>query len=256
MDDVRYLTTLLAALGGSAGNFPDQDIIAQTYDWLRKVDVANGDLDDIRRAMAQRIIDLLHLGAPLPPKKVLAGIDTAKVKIVTFGEPWRFKIDLKNEGVKQGHFKRDLDDAKWARIRTDKEEGWDKQGFPGTPGERYFGYGWYRAPLPIDDGDRARRHKYLYFENVDEQGWIYLNGRLIFEQTIESTGMPATQLSVTPFSVSLAGAKLDGKDVLAVRVYSDTGAAGLLKPVHLVLSDQKLSEDQLHTLLKLRSRRQ
>lgn len=63
VDDVRYLTTLLATLGSCTGRFPEEGLISQTTEWLRRVDVAGGDLDVIRRKMAQRIIELLELGA-------------------------------------------------------------------------------------------------------------------------------------------------------------------------------------------------
>jgi hypothetical protein len=62
VDDVRYLTTLLAVLGDCAGRFPDEPLVPETYDWLRNVDVADGDLDQIRRDIARRIVALLKLG--------------------------------------------------------------------------------------------------------------------------------------------------------------------------------------------------
>jgi len=62
VDDVRYLTTLLATLGNASGNHAGEGLIAESYGWLDKIDVAGGDLDTIRREMARRIIALQRLG--------------------------------------------------------------------------------------------------------------------------------------------------------------------------------------------------
>ncbi len=61
VDDVRYLTTLLAVLGDCAGRFPDEPLVPETYDWLRNVDLENGDLDGIRLEMARRTVALMKL---------------------------------------------------------------------------------------------------------------------------------------------------------------------------------------------------
>ena len=253
VDDVRYLTTLLRKLGEASGRFPTDPLIPETHAWLGKIDVANGDLDGIRREMARRITAIMNLGyRDVPPEKVLEGIDLKQVKVVTFPEPWRFKIDNDDKGVKGKWFDSAIDDSGWAKIRTDKNVGWEKQGFGGL---KAYGYGWYRAELPFTEKDMGRKFKYLYFEAIDEQAWLYLNGQDFFEQTVKSTGILIEELWLTPFSVPLAGVELRGKDRLAVRVHNSTGMGGIWKPVHLVLSDQELLSDQLHALMKLRQRK-
>ena len=62
VDDVRYLTTLLDALSRARGRFPHEPLISETDDWVDGIDVANGDLDAIRREMARRIVALMNLG--------------------------------------------------------------------------------------------------------------------------------------------------------------------------------------------------
>ena len=62
VDDVRYLTTLYAALRDAAGRFRDEPLIAKTHQWLSTIDVAHGNLDAIRREMTRRIIALQDLG--------------------------------------------------------------------------------------------------------------------------------------------------------------------------------------------------
>ncbi len=62
VDDVRYLTTLLDTLGDCVGRHQGEDLVGETYAWLREVDIARGDLDTVRREMARRTVALLALG--------------------------------------------------------------------------------------------------------------------------------------------------------------------------------------------------
>ena len=252
VDDVRYLTTLLAALRAAAGRFPRDPLVADTFAWIGGIDAASGDLDAIRAEMARRIIALNDLGyRQLTPQQVLAGLDLDKIKIVTLPEPWAFKIDTKDDGVAGKWFDPGIDDSQWAKIRSDKELGWDKQGFGG---DQTVGYGWYRARLPLGAEDAARKAQYLYFEAVDEDAWVYVNGRQLFEHSVESTGMPPSEIWLTPFSVSLEGAELRGADLLTVRVHNGEAMGGVWKPVHLVVSDRGLTPDQLQALVGLRQK--
>ena len=61
VDDVRYLTTLIAAVGACTGRFPDEPLVSETYHWLRTVDLENGALDGIRLEMARRTVALMKL---------------------------------------------------------------------------------------------------------------------------------------------------------------------------------------------------
>lgn len=247
VDDVRYLTTLNAALTEAAGRFPDDPLIADTHAWIRAIDAADGDLDAIRSEMARRITALRDLGYhELTPQEALAEIDLERVDVITFPEPWRFKIDPDDKGVAQKWFDPALDDNQWPTVRTDKQIGWDKQGFEAV------GYGWYRAPLPAVAVELEGKHTYIYFEGVDEQGWVYLNGTKCHDQTVEVTGLLIEELWLTPFSVSLTDMDLHGNDLLAVRIHNSTAMGGIWKPVHLILSDQAMTSRQLHALIKLR----
>jgi len=93
VDDVRYLTTLLATLNGALGRCPDEPLIAETHEWLKDLDVARGDLDASRREMTRRIIALQDLGhKDLTPEQILAGIDVDRIEIAPLHESWRFKL--------------------------------------------------------------------------------------------------------------------------------------------------------------------
>ena len=250
VDDVRYLTTLYEVLREVAGRFPQEPLIGQTHAWLATIDVANGDLDTIRREMAQRIIALQDLGYKvLSSAEILEGIEVEQVKVMSLPEPWRFKIDPGNDGVKHRLFDPSIDDNQWDEIRTDKNRGWETQGFAG---KQSVGYGWYRTRLPLTEKDLARKFKYLYFEAVDEDAWVYLNGQEIFEHSVTSTGLLREEIWLEPFTVSLAGLDLSGGDLLAVRVHNGGDMGGIWKPVHLILSDQELTTQKLHEVLKRR----
>ncbi len=80
---------------------------------------------------------------------------------------------------------------------------------------------------------------------------MYLNGQEVFEHSEDSTGLLASHLWLTPFSVPLAGVALHGTDLLAVRVYNRGGMGGVWKPVHLILCDQALTSEQLDALFHL-----
>jgi len=244
VDDVRYLTTLLTTLNKTLGRFPDDPLIDETYQWLKNLDVAGGDLDAIRREMARRIMALSDLGyKETPPEELLADVNLQSVQVIAFPEPWRFKMDPEDQGVSDRWFDPVLDDSQWGLLRTDTEvQGWGKDP----------GFGWYRAILPITEKDMSRSFKYLYFEAVDEEAWVYLNGTKIFEHTVESTGLPPSELWVTPFVVPLTDVALHAKALLAVRVHNQGSMGGIWKPVHLILSDQSLSTKQVHALFKLR----
>ena len=247
--DMRYLTTLLARLGESAGRFPDEPLVEDTWNWLRQVDAAEGDLDAIRSEMARRIIDLQGLGyRRLSPEEMFADIDLDRVRLTTIPEPWRFKPDQDDEGIEGRWFGESVDISEWEEIRTDVDKGWDSARY-GTRDNA--GYGWYRTALPLAVEDLAKKHRYLFFGGVDEDCWVYLNGRLIFDHSLETTGLISWEIWRVPFTVPLTG-QLRGGDALAVRVKNTDGMGGVWKPVQLIASDRELSHAQILALVKLR----
>ena len=257
VDDVRYLTTLTDTLARARGRFPGNPLIDQTEDWLDSIDVFDGDLDAIRREMAGRIIALLDLGyKKLRPEQVLAGIDRDKVQIIVFPEPWRFKLSPvaseilqganppdTDQGTREKWFASAFDDSQWVSMRTDtKEQGWGQE----------TGFGWYRTELPLTAKDAKRKFKYLYFGACDEDAWIYVNGRQVFEHSLLTTGLLPQQIWLMPFSAPLNDVKLRGNDLLAVRVVNTEGMGGIWKPVRLIVSDQKLNDRQVKALIALK----
>jgi beta-galactosidase len=90
------------------------------------------------------------------------------------------------------------------------------------------GYVWAVASLP----DIPGAHHLLHFENVDDNGDIYLNGKFLFHH--EGWG--------SPFDVNLDAAwNVQGANLLAVRVQNTDGPGGIMGPVTLrVLQDDEV----------------
>ncbi len=248
VDDVRYLTTLTDTLTRARGRFPDDPLIGQTDDWINGIDVADGDLDAIRREMARRIIALLDLGyKDLSPQEALAGIDLGRVEVIAFPEPWRFKMDTEDRGAGEKWFDPDMDDSGWTPKQANT--GYTRQAGGGWGTEP--GFGWYRTDLPLTKRDAKKKFKYLHFGACDKDAWIYLNGRQAFEHSCQTTGLLPSEIWITPFVAPLTGIKVHGRDLLAVRIYNSGGMGGIWKPVHLIVSDRKLTNQQVMALIKL-----
>ena len=262
VDDVRYLTTLLAALNEALGRFPDEPLIGQTHQWLRDLDAARGDLDAIRREMARRIIALQDLGhKDLTPAEALAGIDVERIEIATLPDRWRFKLveldqptmlgpgaSAADEGLRGRWFDPALDDSQWATTQVGA--GYTLASGGGWGNEP--GFGWYRTELALTDAQRARKFKYLHFGACDEDAWVYVNGRRLFEHTVQTTGLLTSEIWQTPFVVPLNDVKPGGDDRLTVRIRNTEGMGGIWKPVRLVVSDQKLTDQQVKALVVVR----
>ena len=174
----------------------------------------------------------------LEEKQKLAEIMENKAAIqkttttIPFSQEWRFKIDPAEEGVPKEWFRADVDDGNWATVRSDTGTGWESQGFA-----EHLGYGWYRGKLPPLP-EKKRSFAYIYFGGVDEQAWVYLNGKPVFDHTVASTGLTTAKLWEAPFSVDVSQLLHDdGPNVLAVRVHNEAFMGGIWKPVYLILSD-------------------
>ena len=167
-------------------------------------------------------------------------------------EPWKFKPDPDDEGLANGWFTPDFNDADWAEIRTDLEQGWDGQGFE----EQRIGYGWYRQRLAADPAAAVGRHRYLYFQAVDEDAYVYLDGKLIFEHTERTTGLTPNELWIRPFLVPLDDVWSGETDAtLAVRVYNRKALGGIWKPVFLAAAEGPLTAAALERLVFARQTR-
>lgn len=259
VDDMRYLTTLLVTLNDVMGRFPDELLIGETVEWLSKLDVAQGDLDSIRQEIARRIIALQDLGhKDLTPQELLAEIDLDGIEFVAISEPWRFKLveldqatmfgpqaaDM-DTGLQQKWFDLATDDGTWLRIQVGG--GYTRESGGGWGNES--GFGWYRTILPSIESCGDRPFQYLHFGACDENAWVYLNGKKIFDHTSLKTGLLPSEIWQAPFVVSLNDEALRGGDLLTVRIGNTEGMGGIWKPVHLICSDKKLNNQQVKAIM-------
>jgi hypothetical protein len=128
---------------------------------------------------------------------------------------WRFAEDPQNNGVRQGWASRWFDDAGWRRIRTDRQ--WYQQlGRPVT------GYGWVRTRVFVPEEFVGRRIM-LWIGALDEQGWIYVNGRLAFRRKSDEydAWRQPFECDITPFI------HFGEENTIAVRAFAESTLGGL-----------------------------
>lgn len=157
---------------------------------------------------------------------------------------WKFAKDPEEKGVAGNWFAADLDDADWATVRSDTGNGWESQGFAD-----YTGWGWYRQTFTAPESMRAGKVK-LFFEAVDEDAIVYLNGEKVFEHTVATTGLQPESIWVTPFVVDVTDKlKFGEPNQLTVAVLNRMGMGGVYKPVRLVSAERQLDAEIIVRLL-------
>ena len=171
------LAVLLAAGAGSAQYpIPDDALVIVSTDsrYTKELDLA-------QETMAQQMTAMLAANADIVAVELLPDV-------------WRFATDPDDTGIAQQWFALAFDDSNWAQMRSGTGAGWEEQGFPG-----YDGYAWYRQQFAVPT-NLTQQHLYMFFGAVDEDVWIYADGRLVFEHTGESTGLVPNDIWTTPFS--------------------------------------------------------
>jgi hypothetical protein len=135
---------------------------------------------------------------------------------------WMFRWDPNDQGVKQG----------WAAAAPTVADGWQTVEVPSflskTKAGTSSGYGWYLTTFTVPESSRGRALT-LVFGSVDEQAWIYVNGKKVGEHSVDSEGKPIIVLYDRPFEVNVPGSVLDasGKNRLAVRIHNSAGDSGI-----------------------------
>jgi len=166
-----------------------------------------------------------------------------QVTVVPAPTQWQFATDPDDQGVDEKWFAEQFDDSQWAIVAVGEGVGYESQSFPD-----YTGYCWYRIEFDVPQSAN-KKYLYLYFNTVDEQAWVYVNGEAAFEHTTQSTGLPADSLWDLPFAAEV-GQWLDvgQSNLIAVRVHNKAGRGGITGPVYLLASDEVLSIEQMTSL--------
>jgi len=205
--------------------------------------VAVSEQNDLSKILAKWDAAFAATGEAIPQAKI--------------SNEWLFVVDRENKGLNEKWFENQnyynkatrnenefgggtattgVADDGTARIRVDAGAGWEAQGFPD-----YDGYGWYFQTFKLNDEVKNANKKVLYFGGVDEEAWVYVNGKLVLEHTIAATGKPASALWNEPFIIDVTDMlNQDGVNTIAVRVYDSSNMGGIWKPVSLFGLDKVL----------------
>jgi hypothetical protein len=149
--------------------------------------------------------------------------------------PWKFNIDLLENGVVEGWHQPDFDDTAWRSLHVPSS--WEKQGIatsnprwpPDEPVCLYNGYAWYRRHVTIPaDWNGAR--VLLRMGQVWDLDWTYVNGELVGTTQGEDAWEREREYLLPP-DVLNAG----GDNLIAVRVCDYRMEGGIaVGPVELV----------------------
>lgn len=172
-----------------------------------------------------------------------------RVWIQTLPVKWRFATDPEKKGIDQKWYAADYDDKDWGAIFTDLGVGWKAQGYHDADADAF---GWYRMETYVPDNTNPWRGEnwYVCFEAVDEDAYVFINGKKAFEHSCESTGLKPDQIRETPF-VFKANEFLSprGNNKIAVGVYNRKMMAGIWKAVHIVSTEAELSGEAVIDLV-------
>ncbi len=181
--------------------------------------------------------------------EIFANLDRLRedVTVVPLANEWKFALDRENVGVAQEWFAPRFDDSGWDTVRSDLGmKGWEAQGY-----EEYDGYTWYRQEFALDE-ELEGRPLQVHFGAVDEQAWVYINGRLAFKHTVDDIGKPVNVLWKRPFVFDATEhLQPGGPNVIAVRVHDSLNMGGIWKPAHVLATDMEPSAATVQRLLEM-----
>jgi sialate O-acetylesterase len=97
---------------------------------------------------------------------------------------------------------------------------------------QYVGYAWYRTTFQVPAMMQGKKVR-LGFGAVDEQAWVYINGRLAGEHTEQSAKKTYGELWDEPFTIDIPAAllKFGAVNEVVVRVHNSAANGGLWRGV-------------------------
>lgn len=140
----------------------------------------------------------------------------------TIVDGWEWWKDPSKKGEGRGFWKAGFSDSKWHPMSIGQF--WEEQGEPA-----YDGCAWYRVTF-TPPAVQAGKQMFLVFGAVDEQAWVWLNGKQVGSHDKGPNGW------MEPFAVDVTGAIKPGEpNVLAVKVIDTVGAGGIWKSVKVMV---------------------
>lgn len=135
---------------------------------------------------------------------------------------WRFQKDAFSKGDKQA-WESLKSYKKWSPIKIGIF--WEKQCAKG-----YDGFAYYQLSYKLPTKVSANKKCYLYFLGVDEQAWVYINGKLAGKHTGEPTKM-----WLEPFLINITPYVKAGQTCnIVVKVHDSGGGGGIWQDVLLL----------------------
>ncbi|MEK7730047.1 MAG: beta galactosidase jelly roll domain-containing protein [candidate division KSB1 bacterium] len=128
---------------------------------------------------------------------------------------WKFEI-----GDNLKFAEPSFDDSKWEEIRVPRE--WERQGYPG-----YDGYAWYRLHFAAPE-EAKEFQMYVLLGQIDDVDEVYLNGHMIGYQGRFPPDYQTGYNIERRYTVPPGLLQAKGDNVLAVRVYDDELAGGIV----------------------------
>lgn len=157
---------------------------------------------------------LLVFALLIPPFSGNVRTQDLKTLLNLRGE-WKFEL---GDNMKWADPK--FNDSKWDKVRVPRP--WEDEGYPG-----YDGYAWYRKHFTVEK-DLKNTAVYLKVGYIDDVSEVYLNGHLVgFEGQFPPDYVTAYNVSRT-YRVAPQFINYAGDNVLAVRVYDDQLAGGIV----------------------------
>ncbi len=145
-----------------------------------------------------------------------------------FTPQWGFRKDVFEKGLpKADMMPETFDLSKWTKVEVPSR-------LDATPIGPYCGYGFYGAKFQIP-ADWAAREVNFLFHAVDEQAWVYVNGKLVGEHSEKSEKVDYGVLWNEPFIVKVKPEDIrPGKDnVIVVKIHNIKGACGIWKKIQI-----------------------
>ena len=151
------------------------------------------------------------------------------LSLLPISKQWRFTTDPENQGEQEQYFQFDFDDSNWTVLED--YDFWT---------EGYTGMGWYRQTITPPADIEDKKHLYLLFGSVDEEAFVYINGKYAFERSVKSTGQSSEVIWDQPFLHDVKGLIRPGQpNVIAVKVHNTGHSGGIWKPVYLFPTDEE-----------------
>jgi len=142
--------------------------------------------------------------------------------VIDITKGWLFRADQQDSGEKEAWFATDAGGDDWSAINVG--EFWSP----------YIGFGWYRVEVDVPANMKGKE-LFLAFGGVDEQTWVWCNGRVAGVHTVKSTGMDPGELWRTRFLIDVTESIVPGqKNSIVVRVHNGGLAGGIYLPVRLI----------------------